>query len=359
MAKKIKILLASRALESPPREGGFVILKDIANTLDSARFIPYMLSMKNKTIGQIRPDRVFSAVGWDKIVKIQYLIAIMIRSSRYDVVHTAHIPTLFNSRIMRRITAYSHVRGTRFVQTVTGIPKVDEKQLSKLLWGDYLVFQSPSAMARAKQVTSKPMELIVPWPSDNRVRYDPKRRTRTRKSLGISVDTNLVVFPGEFKRMGIDISFTDCINSFLEKCPNSKIIIACRFDFQNIGGEIASKFPDKVVSIGSASNIIELMEAADLVIFPAKKMHSKFHPPLIITEALTLGASVIVSDVVDIDIGISSRLTRLNKPVSWTEFGVEMYDALQKKSYKSKFNNPFQDMVKSYETIYLGVQKSR
>lgn len=352
MTKKTKVLFASRAMESPPREGGFVLLKDVALNLNNKNTVPYMLSMGSRKIDNIRPVRVFTALGWDKVVKTQYLLAILLNSARFDIVHTAHIPTMFNTRIMHKITKFAHIKGTRFVQTVTGLPELEDDQLPKLFWGDYLVFQSPLAMKRAHKVTNKPMKLIVPWPSDKRVVFNAKRRTKTRKELGVDPSTRLVVFPGEFKRMGIDTSFSECVKSFVKKFPNSRFILACRFDFDHIGESIASRFGDNVTSIGGTTNIIELLEASDLVIFPARKMHSKFHPPLIITEALALGAQVLVSDVVDIDPSISPNLNRLDSPASWSEFGAKMADIVKETGGKPATKNGFKKMVHSYESVY-------
>lgn len=352
MTKKTKILFASRAMESPPQEGGFVLLKDMALNFSNKSVVPHMLSMSSRKIGNIHPVRVFTALGWDKVVKTQYLMAILLYSARFDIVHTAHIPTMFNTRIMHKITKFAHIRGTRFVQTVTGLPKLRDDQLSKLFWGDYLVFQSPSAMERARKITDRPMKLIVPWPSDKRVGFDAKRRSKTRKKLGVDPDTKLVVFPGEFKRMGIDASFTECVKTFVKKFPNSQFILACRFDFDHIGESIASKFDSNVTSVGSTTNVIELMEASDLVIFPARKMHNKFHPPLIITEALALGAQVLVSDVVDIDPAVSPNLNRLDSPVSWSEFGNKMADIIKETNGKTATRNGFKKMVHSYESVY-------
>ena len=66
MANKQRILLASRAVESPPQEGGFVLLRDIAETLvDDEQLSPVMLASSNKSYGSIQTEKVFSATGWN------------------------------------------------------------------------------------------------------------------------------------------------------------------------------------------------------------------------------------------------------------------------------------------------------
>jgi hypothetical protein len=350
------ILFASRAMESLPQEGGFVLLRDIAQHLHKKGLVPYMASSKKEKLGQIKPDKIYTRSGWDKLTRLQFFSGLLRRAGSYDIVHTAHIPNLSNSRLMRAVVRRVHKKGTRFVQTVTSLLPLPDDQLRKLLWGDVIVLQSPEAQRRVDTLGGYSTKLIVPWPAPQRVALNPSRRAETRRSLGLSETQNLVVFPGEFERMGIDLSFEECLKRFFQLEPDSLVILACRFDHRGIGDQLAARFPDKVRSVGKTSNIIELMEAADLVIFPTRKMDSKFHPPLIITEALSLGSSVLISDKIDLSETVSPLLKRVSSASSWGTFGEKMSEHLIRSAVGTK--NNFSAMLTSYETIYREILKT-
>ena len=352
MANKQRILLASRAVESPPQEGGFVLLRDIAETLvDDEQLSPVMLASSNKSYGSIQTEKVFSATGWNGRLRLEFFIGLFRVAPSYPIVHMAHIPTRSNVRLMKIAAARAKKRGTRFVQTITGLPAVSDKELKRLLWGDYIVCQSPSALARVRSVGGSNSSLIVPWPSPKRVAKNASRAQQTRKRYGIKKGP-LVVFPGEFERMAIGTDFTECIDEFLGDFPEATIVLACRFDTLGIGSKLAESKPDNVRSVGKTNDIIELMEAADLVIFPTRKMDSKFHPPLIITEALTLGTKVVVSDLIDIKPDVSPLLFRSKPNASWQEFAHTMLDALNSSKPLGVTTKGFSLLQHSYRDIY-------
>jgi hypothetical protein len=353
--KSKPLLMASRALESPPQEGGFVLLRDIATKIaQEGKIKPTMLAMSNKSFNDIHPEKVFSKPGWSKRIKIQFFLGILTKSHKYKIVHMAHIPTAQNVKLIKAAIFIAQKSGTVFIQTVTGLPKVEDTSLKKLIWGDYIVCQSPCTYEKVRSLTRKPVELIVPWPSNSRVSYDWKRRQKTRKKiLNSNNERPIIVFPGEFKRMGIGTDFSECIKKFISLHPHARIILACRFDDDGIGAKIASNFPGNVQSVGKTSNIIELMEAADLVIFPTKKMEQKFHPPLIITEALTLRTPVLVSSLIDIDESTSPLLHKAPASSKWTTFAASMnYAITSTKNRKETNSQDFDAMVDKYIGIY-------
>lgn len=366
MTTKAKILFASRALESPPQEGGFVLLRDIATRLaldPESSLAPSMFSKSKSPYEGISPDKVFTVTGWNRRSKLEFFVGLLRRAHLYDIVHAAHIPTTKNARLMSRAIRRAKRRGTKFVQTITGLPVVDDKQLSQMLWGDSIVCQSPSVYQRVRRLTSKPVSLIVPWPSTVRVSADNNRLSTTRSHLLSKKNTGpIVVFPGEFERMGIDTTFADCLSRFIEHNPGCLIILACRFDRLGVGDKLAAQFPDNVQSLGKTSNIIELMEAADLVIFPTRKMDEKFHPPLIITEALSLVTRVLVSNKIDIEPATSPLLSIEPSSSSWARFADAMHEAVHAshskipEASKSGFDSMFHDYLRVYSDIQKDVK---
>jgi glycosyltransferase involved in cell wall biosynthesis len=358
MSQKTSVLFASRAIESPPQEGGFVILTDLAKALaDDDNIAPSVFSATNHKIENIGTERVFSKSGWNSRVRAEFAHGLFRKAHKFDVVHTAHIPTKQNVLLMRAATKRARRSGTRFVQTITGLPKVGMglKELKMLLWGDHIVCQSQSVYNKVAQLRStETVSLIVPWPSNNRISYDEKRRAKTRQKLFPGIE-KVVVFPGEFDRLGVDTSFAECLKVFFEHSKNSIVVLACRFDEMGTGKKLVEQFPGKVISLGTTTQIIPLLEAADLVIYPVKKMHSKFQPPLVLMEALQLGTPVLVSTLIDLPTSTSSLLYSHNLGTGWIDFGVKLAQSVNTpiKRKSSSDDRSFNAIVKTYYNIYL------
>ncbi|HEX5447770.1 MAG TPA: glycosyltransferase [Candidatus Saccharimonadales bacterium] len=360
MASKTKVLFATRAMESPPREGGFVLLSETATRLSGDKQVsPYMFSASTSAKNGVIPVKVFSKTGWSPRIKAEFMLGIFNSAQRFDIVHTAHIPTRQNVFMLKTLTRRARNSGTQFVQTITGLPSSAKTSggLKELLWGDHIVCQSWETYARVRHL-HRSVSLITPWASDKRVRYDARRRMATRKSL-IPGKDKVVVFPGEFERLGVDETFGLCLEVFFKDNPDSLVVLACRFDKSGIGQRLSDRFPGRVVSVGETDGIIELLEAADLVIYPVRKMESKFQPPLVLIEALQLGTPVLASSLINIDPSVSGNLSLEQAVENWSSFATEM-SRLVKKRHKRTAQDGiqhFQEMVGGYQQIYVEMHK--
>ncbi len=350
---KIKLLYATRAYESLPHEGGFVLLSDLANSLGKAKDVEVSFFSKKKLRNaHIRGVPVFSKTGWGLRQKIEFFVGIMVNAHKYNIVHTAHIPTDKNALLMKICSWRAKRSGTFFVQTITGLPSYDlsTKQAKKLLWGDIIVCQSENAQSLLKKNSSS-IKIIPPQTSPERVIFSNNRRAETRKNLGTKGP--LIVFPGEFDRLGIDDDFAKCLETFLNKLPHAQILLACRFDHQKRGEHFASKFK-QVKTVGTVNSIIPILEAADLIIYPVRLMDSKFNPPLVIIEALQLKRNVLVGDLIALPGSISNHLYRTSTE-DWVKFAHEMIKIATRKDNLSKntvINYTFDGMTANYRELY-------
>lgn len=357
--KTPRVLFASRAIESPPYEGGFVLLSSL---VDVNNIEPSFFSVSKDSRAGIHYVPVFKDTGWDKKRGREFLVGLAKNAHKFDVVHTAHIPTKQNVRLIKLATKRAHIKGTKFVQTITGVPKVSvsQKQLAKLLWGDVIVCQSEKMFKRVQSL-HKNVQFIPTWPTSDHVAYDAARRETTRKELlqKFPGKEKIVIFPGEFDRLGVDKSFEQCLKVFFKDSPESLVVLACRFDKQGTGAYLEKKFRGKVHSIGETADIVALMEAADLMIYPTKKMDSKFQPPLVLTESLQLGTPILISDGVDMSEGNSGMIQSIDLGRGWEVFAEHMSAMLNKKRRaRSKTNNKnFEAMRSSYQKIYQDLAK--
>lgn len=359
MSEKKKVLFATRALESPPAEGGFLLLLDIAKSFVGDESIePTVFSALQNSNEGLNTKKVFTKTGWSAKAKYQFLVSLLLESRHYDVVHTAHVPTKKNVLWLKYISKRArHISSVKFVQTITALPQeVDSNDINAFLWGDYIVCQSQSAYNKVKSVREN-VSLIIPWPSPSRIALNEQRYHNTRDKL-LTQHKKLVVFPGEFKRLGIGSDFMACIQKFISEQPNVLLVLACRFDHDNIGRTLADQFPENVLSLGETDTIISLLEAADLVIFPARNMDGKFQPPLVIMESLQLGTPVLASNIVDVE-GSLPKYIDFCSANNWESFAQKMSEMLESTpSMNRSFqkNSYYKNMITNYKHIYANLK---
>lgn len=358
--KKQTVLFASRAIESPPYEGGFVLLSYMAEQAARSHDIePYFFAVKGGETNGIRHVPVFKDTGWDKKRGREFLLGLSRHAHKFDIVHTAHIPTKQNVRLIKLATGRARRKGTTFIQTITGLPKnaISQKDLRKLLWGDVIICQSQKTYNRVRTLHNR-TAYIATWPSNTHIAFDAKRRETTRKKMFAGAE-KVVIFPGEFDRLGVDRSFKKCLEAFFVKSPGSLVVLACRFDTQGTGAYLQEKFPGRVQSLGETADIVALLEAADLTIYPSKKMDSKFNPPLVLTESLQLGTPVLIGDLVDLPEDSSGMIETLDLGRGWELYAEHMVAMLQKKRRartKTK-NKNFELMSRHYLDLYRGIAR--
>jgi glycosyltransferase involved in cell wall biosynthesis len=358
----MKVLFASRAYESKKQEGGFVLLIDIAEFISlNSKDIKTSFFSTNKINNQgfeIELVPIFSNTGWGKWRGLEFFIGLFLNQYRFEIIHTAHVPTLGNSTLFRFLKFFGKFAGIRYLQTITSLPEVSNKKLKYLCWGDAINCLSNEAEKRLTKININTVTML-PWPSPNRIRFNSDRRKVTRSQFFSNFD-KIILYPGEFSKLGIGSDFSDCISETLSLDESICFVLACRFDIQGIGKEIVSKLPKslrrQVILLGESNQIIELIEASDLVIFPALKMTGKFQPPLVLMESLALGVPILTSDIIDIGIDLDEDVFRQVLFTNWRDFGNEVKLSLaSSKSPGFQRKNLFEDMALKYMNIYSGM----
>lgn len=351
-----RLLLATRAIESAPREGGFVLLRDLATELVSRGGVRVaVFAVSPSASGPFERLKAFRAPGWSGMRSFEFLLALLRHQSRYDLVHTAHVPTAINVRLLGLAAARGRLAGVSYLQTITALPDRPDASAASLLWGDHLVVQTPTVYRRLRGLGRK-LSLIAPWPSPRRVAFDSRRREATRLSYRAEA-RHLVLFPGELSRLGPGRTLEGCVAALLTDDPKAVAILASRFDVSGAAAalrrSLGAEFPDRLLDVGETNDIVELLEAADLVVYPAPEMTGKFHPPLVLTEALTLGTPVLTSDNLEIPHAGAGSVHQ--RPLEDLEaFGREAAALLRGGLPRTAEAGRFTEMVRAYERCYEG-----
>lgn len=358
--RPVRVLFATRAYESRPVEGGFVFLRDLARGMrDISDVRPWFLSTRHgDREGEIGLVGGLRAAEWTFGSRISFVRGLAAYHAHFDVIHTAHAPTGLNAPFFRLLRSVGRASDTRFVQTITALPRGRSLPGGLLCWGDRTVCQTREHRDRLGDLDD-PVRCITPWPAPDRVALDRERRNETRRRRFSRYD-RIVVFPGEFRRLGLDVGFRECILAMLRHRPDTCVVLACRHDSDGIGSEIHRSLPDgiaqRVFVVGEIPWILRLLEAADLVIYPARTMSGKFQPPLVLLETLTLGVPVLVSAQIALPDSAGSDLTFVEPTRSWRRFGRRARHLLEHRPTGPRPVNRFPETIRAYRRCFVGTE---
>ncbi|HLC95058.1 MAG TPA: glycosyltransferase, partial [Patescibacteria group bacterium] len=125
--------------------------------------------------------------------------------------------------------------------------------------------------------------------------------------FGFTQEHFLVIYPGEYARLGATDMLTDVFITFFQQNPttNIRLVFACRIKNSQDAlkkEEVMRRCKQAGVLkyIAFADTIQDmpaLYNTSDVILFPVDNLHGKFDVPLVIIEAYACGKPVILSDL--------------------------------------------------------------
>lgn len=351
--KRYRLLFASRAYESPDTEGGFVHLKDIAARAGADEvFEPAFLSrVRDGHVAGIAMAGGFSRTGWGVRASWEFVTGLTAMNAKVDLVHTAHVPTVLNSRILAYVSGVGRKQGVRYVQTVTALPSVHQLH-RRLFWGDAVSCLNASDTEVVSRYHGN-VRTIAPVPGPDRL---AARATMPEEFARKLASRTVVCFPIDVSRLSSSFSLVDLCAGLLRRLDNLHIVFACRFgeerDLRRSMDALGSRC-DRISVIGEIDWILELFRHSKVVVYPAASLQKKFNPPLVVMEAACLGAAVVVSDEVDLSAAPQgSRVQRVGGTSSslWLD---AIVTALDSRQTSDGLNDDFERSYQQYRDLYL------
>ena len=327
-----RVLFASRAYESPDSEGGFLILKDLAmGSADDPDTQAAFLStcQHGETSDGVELLPAYSRSGWTLRLALQFAFSLRSQAAKFDIVHTAHVPTSLNTNILRRICRHAKPRGTRFVQTVTALPMPDDLR-PEMFWGDAVVCLNEAAAEMVRQFHDN-VSVISPVPRQTRLVERMAAPADIRQRLA---GQKVVCFPIDLQRVSADFDLHGLCKSLLERRNDTAVVFACRFGEEQIASRtlatLVETYAKRVHVFGMIDWMLDLLAMSDVVVYPIDDQHKKFNPPMILLEASALGSQVVTATSVQLDSllldGTSQQLAS-NHADDWSVAVLDMVNA--------------------------------
>lgn len=305
-----KILLATRPLVPPWDEAS----KNFAYFLgrEVRDHALTLLTTGEKLSGlpeSAHEEPVFSHGHFDLKAKFELFSHLRKARNQFDITHYLFTPTKQNTGLIRWFARPT--RG-KTVQTVATLRDdlYSPRELKSLLFADRIVVYTDRSKQKLEGLGFANVARIYPGIDLDRYRPQPKN-LEIMKQLGFTDEHFIVIYPGEYVRLGATDMLADAWIDFFKKNPETDIrfVFACRVKNDADAAkkeEVRKRFADtEVLGYVSFSDTIAdmpaLYNASDLVIFPVGDLKGKFDVPLIIIEAYACGKPVILSDLPQFD----------------------------------------------------------
>lgn len=300
-----KILLATRPLVPPWDEASknfaYFLGKEVKNHSLTLLTTGVVLADLPATVHQ---EPLFQSGQFDFRAKRKLFSYLRKARTKFDITHYLFTPTKQNTRLIKWFAKPSG----KTIQTVATLRDdlYSPRELKSLLFADELIVYTDRSKEKLTQLGFTNVTRIYPGIDLDRYSPQPKNQSLLTE-LGLSADHHIVLYPGEYVRLGATDMLTDTFISYFREHPetNLRFVFACRV--KNAADaekkkEVHRKFAeakllDYVVFSDTIANMPGLYNTADTIIFPVANLKGKFDVPLIIIEAYACGKSVILSDL--------------------------------------------------------------
>ncbi len=305
MSRK-KVLLATRPLVPPWDEAS----KNFAYFLGREVKNHDLTLLTTKEPLQDLPETtqqasIFSSGHFDILAKISLFRYLRKVRNSFDVTHYLFTPTKQNTGLIQKL---AFPKKGKTLQTVATLRQdlYSEEELRSLLFADQLVVYTDRTKDSLNTLGFENVTRI--YPGIDLDKYQPTGKNLDFvRSLGFDESHFLVMYPGEYTRLGATDMLVECLITFFQNNPETNI----RFVFANrVKNEADRIKKDEVIAkmkLAQVSQYIaysdtvpdmpSLYNSADVIAFPVVDLKGKFDVPLIIVEAYACGTPVILSDL--------------------------------------------------------------
>lgn len=252
----------------------------------------------------VHTEPLFESGHFDFSAKRNLFLYLRRMRKEFDITHYLFTPTIQNTRIIRWFAKPSG----KTIQTIATLRDdiYSDRQLKRLFFADRLVVYTDRTKEKLIQLGFH--NVIRIYPGIDLHHYAPQAKNEAiLTELGLSLRDFVVIYPGEYARLGATDMIADAFFDFFRENPetNLRFVFACRVKNEADAEkkqEIHQRFAnahllDYIAFSDTISDMPGLYNASDVVIFPVENLKGKFDVPLVIIEAYACSKPVILSDL--------------------------------------------------------------
>ena len=362
MKDKIEPIRVLQVLSGVSRGGVESRLLDIYRNIDRKRIQFDFLFINNRDFSggleeeiKLRGGKIFKSNLSQANIKNYFEIERELRlffteHPEYKIVHSrlslwngAVLKTAKLAGISARI-AHSHTSslGENNLKKIVKYIIKNSVNVNKYATHRFAVSQKAADWAFGKELANeKKIEIWANAVDCRKFRYDIKAREKMRCELGLN-DAYTLIHVGNLWYPKNHPFLIDVFDELATKIPNSKLLIIgedlLNGLIQKYAGE--KKSADKIIFLGKRSDVVELLQAGDVFVFPS---HYEGFPGAVL-EAQAAGLPCVISDAITNEVCLTENIMQLpinkgtdiwvNKILEYKNtVRVDTYDVLVKKGY--------------------------
>ena len=296
--------MVTRPIIPPWDEGSKNTAWQIASKTCEHKF--YLMTTQNKALpkaNSVKWIRTYTDKNLRGIQRFKLLLYLMYSNPKADIYHFLFVPTLLTSLLLYTIVMQKNKRSIQTVPTL--YRPVKSSKLARLLFfGDKVVVLSDWT---ADKLYSLGLDNIVRINAGVDLhRFRPVRdKTRSRRHLNLPESKILALFSGELSRLGSLEIMLSIAPQLIQENSNLHLVFASPTrkpeDFlrrKEAERLIRSQGLEKSVTfLGDVDDILSLLNACDMLLYPVSTMLGKIDTPLTVLEAMASELPVILTDL--------------------------------------------------------------
>lgn len=248
---------------------------------------------------------VFSGNHLNLTQKIHLFWFLFTARAKYDITHYLFTPTKTTSTLIQKLVKPT---AGKTVQTLATLRDdlYSKEDLQEMLFADALVVYTDQSKQKLHNLGFTNVTRIYPGIDLTKYQLAPKK-PELLSVLNITAEDFVVIYPGEYVRLGATDMLTEFCTRFFVNGANANVIFvfACRVknpaDAAKKQAVVAALTEAGVINNVRFSDTIAdmpgLYNLADVVAFPVENLRGKFDVPLVIIEAYACQKPVILSDL--------------------------------------------------------------
>lgn len=308
------VLLATRPLTPPWDEASKNFAYFLAREIQDPELRLHILTAKGAFLDElihrnivqhpVYPPDPSGRAGFPLGQKVRLPLYLSVNAQEYDVVHYLFTPTKLNTFLLRNFVYHA----PKTIQTIATLREdiLSPEDWKRLFYADRLVVYSDYSKAKLEAAGFTGVERIYPG-IDLGLFRPASKDPEALRALDLTPDDLVVMFPGEYARLGATDMLADMLYRHLPDTPNNlKFVFACRV--KDAADEKKKREVQKKLHLAGVGHRVRFTDSwklpmpamyglADVVVFPVGNMRGKFDIPLVILEAYACGRPVILSDL--------------------------------------------------------------
>jgi len=307
-----KVLLITRPISPPWDEASKNFAYYLSKNVTDIEFGILTSQFLEDMPANIRQLSIYTSCKFTYIQKIRLVRNLRKIKNDFDILHYIFTPTKQNSFLLKHFINYKKKPEVRTIQTIATLREdiFKDSDFKNLLFADLIITYSDYAKNKLNDLGFKNVKRVYPGidlDAYNKISKD----LDLMKYLDLNHDDFIVIFPGEYSRLGTTDDIVNLIKKYHVEMRkrNIKIIFPGRLkDDKDIKKREAVIKTLKKLNISDVArtplsfnsptkDMRQAFNTSDLAIFPVRNMNGKFDIPLVIPEAYACECPVILSDL--------------------------------------------------------------